>query len=135
MTYLDKLKAVDSHRRESRYAERICSELTYLDNLSMLRGGELDSRIEEAADALMYRIESDGVITAGAVSDVEAMLSDLAPVAKSLKELFVAHAHIDMNWRWGYNETAVITVDTFRTLLELMREYPELTFAQSQAST
>ena len=90
MTYLDKLKAVDSHRRESRYAERICSELTYLDNLSMLRGGELDSRIEEAADALLYRIESDGVITAGAVSDVEAMLSDLAPVAKSLKELFKA---------------------------------------------
>lgn len=36
---------------------------------------------------------------------------------------------------WGYNETAAVTVDTFRTILDLMREYPEFTYAQSQAST
>jgi alpha-mannosidase len=40
-----------------------------------------------------------------------------------------------MNWRWGYQETASVTVDTFRTILDLMKEYPDLTFAQSQAAT
>ena len=135
MTRKDKLKAIDKHRGESRYAERICSELTYLDSLSDLRGGAYDSRVEQAADLLLARIADDGVITASTVREVEALLADLSPAAKSLTEIFVAHAHIDMNWQWGYNETATITVDTFRTMLELMREYPEFTFAQSQAST
>jgi alpha-mannosidase len=34
----------------------------------------------------------------------------------------VGHAHIDMNWMWGYDETASITLDTFRTMLDLMNE-------------
>lgn len=135
MTHKDKLKAIDRHRHESRYAERICSELTYLDSLSALREGAYDSRIDQAADFLLERIAADGVITSATIRETEALLADLAPAAKSLKEIFVAHAHIDMNWQWGYNETATITVDTFRTMLELMREYPEFTFAQSQAST
>ena len=135
MTYLEKLKTINEHRGESKYAERICSQLVYLDNLSELRGGIYDKRIEEAADRLLGLIKEYGVITAKAVYDIEDFLSDLAPAAKSLKERFIAHAHIDMNWQWGYNETASVTIDTFRTILTLMREYPELTFAQSQAST
>ena len=134
MTRKDKLKAIDTHRHEGRYAERICSELTYLDSLSNLRGGAYDSRVEQAADLLLSRIADDGVITASTVREVEASLADLSPAAKSLTEIFVAHAHIDMNWQWGYNETATITVDTFRTMLELMREYPDFTYSQSQAS-
>ena len=135
MTYLQKLKAVDAHRGESKYAERICSELTYLDNLSMIRDGKYDAIIEKAADVLLEKIEADGVITAGTVKEIEALLFELQPAAKSLKEIFVAHAHIDMNWQWGYNETALATVETFRTMLQLMKDYPEFTFAQSQAST
>ena len=42
--------------------------------------------------------------------------------------------HIDMNWMWGFQETAALTVDTFRTMLELMERYPDFTFSQSQAS-
>jgi alpha-mannosidase len=40
-----------------------------------------------------------------------------------------------MNWMWGYQETTSVTVDTFRTVLDLMAEYPDFTYAQSQAST
>ena len=35
---------------------------------------------------------------------------------------------------WGYQETVTVTLDTFRTILNLMKEYPEFTYAQSQAS-
>lgn len=135
MTYLDKLKKLDVYRSQSKFAERICSELTYLDGISSLNGDKYNGRIEAAADELLARIDKDGVITSDAVFMTEEMLSDLSPVAKSLKEIFVAHSHIDMNWQWGYNETAVITVDTFRTMLTLLKEYPEFTYAQSQAST
>ena len=87
MTYLEKLKKINSRRTESANAERICSELCYLDGLSDLRGGEFDSRIEEAADALLSFIEKEGVITATAVEKIEEMLSDLSTEAKSLKEI------------------------------------------------
>lgn len=135
MSHLAKLKQVNSHREKSRWAERICSELVYLDHLSELHNGELDSRIEEALDTLLARIAEDGAITAKTVAEIEGMLADLSPIAKSITQIYVAHAHIDMNWQWGYNETAAITLDTFRTMLDLMREYPDFTFAQSQAST
>ena len=103
--------------------------------LSKHREGKYDTIIERAADLLLEYAENDGAITKGAMLAAEQALAPLKDAAKSLKEIFVAHAHIDMNWQWGYNETASLTVDTFRTMLTLMREYPDFTFAQSQAST
>jgi len=135
MTYLDKLKKAETYKSSGKYAERICSELIYLDGLSKNKGGIYDDVIEKAADLLLDFIENDGAVTKSAMLAVENALSPLKDAAKSLKEIFVAHAHIDMNWQWGYNETAKVTVDTFKTMLTLMREYPKFTFAQSQAST
>jgi alpha-mannosidase len=39
-----------------------------------------------------------------------------------------------MNWMWGYDETVVIVAETIRTVLRLLREYPEFRFSQSQGS-
>jgi len=39
-----------------------------------------------------------------------------------------------MNWMWGFDETVSITLSTFKTMLQLMKEYPDFTFSQSQAS-
>lgn len=47
----------------------------------------------------------------------------------------VSHAHIDMNWQWDFSETVSTVVDTFRTMLDLIREFPQFIFSQSQAST
>jgi alpha-mannosidase len=45
----------------------------------------------------------------------------------------VGHAHIDLAYRWRWNETIrYIVRDTFRGVLDLMRQEPKLTFAQSQ---
>ena len=58
----------------------------------------------------------------------------MAEDAKALTVLLIAHAHIDMNWMWGFNETVSLTVSTFETMLKLMEEYPQFKFSQSQAS-
>ncbi len=55
--------------------------------------------------------------------------------AKSFTVDCIGHAHLDMNWMWGFDETVSIVLDTFRTMLELMKEYDDFTFSQSQAST
>ena len=43
----------------------------------------------------------------------------------------VGNAHIDMAWLWSWTETVAVVHDTFTTALELMREYPQFTYAQS----
>ncbi len=135
MTYLKKLKTLDNYRANGVHAERICSEMTYLDGISKTQGGKFDGLIEQAADLLLADINENGVMTKAASKKAEELLMVLQPEAKKYTELFISHAHIDMNWMWGYNETASLTVDTFRTVLELMKEFPDMTFGQSQAST
>lgn len=135
MTYLQKLRSLDGYRGSCAYADRIVSELGYLDCVSAAEGGVYDARIEAAADELLASVRKYGALTAPEAKRVEDSLLDLSPAAKKYTELFISHAHIDMNWMWGYNETAAVTVDTFRTVLDLMREYPDMTFGQSQAST
>ncbi len=135
MKYVEKLKALMSHKKEGKWAERIISELIYLDAISKHQNSIYDHRIEEAADFVLAGLADEGVITKSCCLAAEDMLADLAPVAKSFKELFIGHAHMDMNWQWSYNETAAMTIDTMRTMLEIMREYPDYTYGQSQAST
>ena len=62
------------------------------------------------------------------------MLMPLSEEAKKFNMICAGHAHIDMNWMWGWNETVMVALDTFRTVLDLMDEYPDFTFSQSQAS-
>ncbi len=116
------------------WPNRIVSELEYLYHLSQENGGKYDSLIAEAIKLLQAKQKDDGCITQSAANQVEEMLSAAGKDAKEYRMICAAHAHIDMNWMWPWNETVAITLDTFRTMLDLMNEYPEFTFSQSQAS-
>jgi alpha-mannosidase len=113
---------------------RICAELRYLSALSDSRGGAYDGLITGASEQLASEIRKAGTTTAGAVKQAEASLASLAAEAKACEFLCAAHAHIDMNWMWGYNETVSVTLATMTTMLDLMDEFPQFTFSQSQAS-
>jgi alpha-mannosidase len=58
----------------------------------------------------------------------------MAEAAKARTLYLAGHAHIDMNWMWSWPETVAVTLDTFRTMLDLLEEFPEFHFSQSQAS-
>ena len=47
----------------------------------------------------------------------------------------VGNSHIDMAWLWPWTETVEVTRNTFRSALDLMREYPEFEFTMSSART
>lgn len=116
------------------WAERILSELGFLLEVSACRQLSLDALLLPQLEALKEAFGQNGAITKGDVLAAEHTLAELVPLAKAYDVSCVAHAHIDMNWMWGFQETAGVTVDTFRTMLELMKEYPQFTFSQSQAS-
>ncbi|HOX05447.1 MAG TPA: glycoside hydrolase family 38 C-terminal domain-containing protein [Planctomycetota bacterium] len=69
-----------------------------------------------------------------AVREAEKLLAPVGRAARGCTVHLVGHAHIDMNWMWGWPETVAVTNDTFGTVLRLMDEYPEFRFSQSQAS-
>ena len=130
-----KLEFIRAKATSSYWAGRINAEIGFAANLSIVRDHKYDALVDSAADFLMNGMKQDGVITDSCAKAVEKMLYPISADAKSYKIRCISHAHIDMNWMWGFQETVSVTVDTFRTVLELMREYPDLTFGQSQAST
>ncbi len=45
------------------------------------------------------------------------------------------NSHIDMAWLWPWTETVEVVRNTFRSALDLMREYPDFKFTMSSART
>ncbi|WP_158606743.1 glycoside hydrolase family 38 C-terminal domain-containing protein [Paenibacillus ginsengarvi] len=116
------------------YGERILSQLVFASELSKGNAHAFDEAITATLDYVERQIAEEGVIAKRTALQAEQLLTAVAPAAKSYDILCVAHAHIDMNWMWPWDETVSVTLDTFRTMLTLMEEYPSFVFSQSQAS-
>lgn len=114
--------------------ERLRYEIRYARRVSETLGGRHDALILRAIEAARYAAERAGALTDAAAIEIENMLMPMQADCKKYALIVCGHAHIDMNWMWRYDETVQITLDTFRTVLALMREFPEFTFSQSQAS-
>jgi alpha-mannosidase len=135
MNSLDsKLSELKSHKTLGYWAERVISELEYAGKISKLKGNQYNSLIDTALDLLSKKYEEEGSINKAAALEAEAMITELSAEAKKYTVLCAAHAHIDMNWMWRWDETVSVSLDTFRTMLNLMNEYPDFKFSQSQAS-
>src|SRR5579884_385684 len=52
-------------------------------------------------------------------------LESLKPWLKQFSIRAVGNAHIDMAWLWPWTETVEVVRNTFRSALDLMREYPK----------
>ncbi len=115
--------------------QRLKSQLRYALRVSSVEDGAYDDLLHVACDRVLSRIDECGVIENTLTNEFETALLPMREAAKSYKLHMTAHAHIDMNWQWGYQETVNLTLDTFRTMLRLMEEYPDFTFSQSQVST
>ena len=117
----------------NKWNRRIIAQLEFALNLA-LEQKEFEGIISESLDCLLNYIEKDGVLTKAACEEAENILLPLKNAAKEYGLILAAHAHIDMNWMWGWQETVAATRDTFRTMLNFMDEYPDFCFSQSQAS-
>ncbi len=115
--------------------ERLKFQLRFAYRLSKIEGGKFDDLLNSVCNKVLEKSEVSKIITPEITEFFENELAPISKVAKEYTLHMVSHAHIDMNWQWGYQETVNITLDTFRTMLRLMEEYPDFTFSQSQAST
>ncbi len=113
---------------------RAITQLRYLEE--MLKAGMYtdESISEKATDWLYERYAENGAVGKTDVEEFEGLLAPAKAAAKSVQVDCIGHAHIDMNWLWAFDETVMVTIETFRTMLQLMKEYPDFVFMQSQAS-
>ncbi len=119
----------------SYWAQRVLAQWRYAYELANVEDPEFFGQVLVSASKVLEEgMERDGVITDGVAQQAEEVLAAISRTAKSYGLECVSHAHIDMNWMWGFHETVAITLETFRTMLDLMKEYPDFTFSQSQAS-
>ncbi len=88
-----------------------------------------------AASAVPSTIPEAGADVAAMCAAVEAALAPFAQRAKSIPVHLVGHSHIDMNWMWTMPDTIEVIKRDFRSVLNLMDEFPELTFSHSQPAT
>ncbi len=90
--------------------------------------------LDQAVSRVVEGISAGAGDTEALVAEAEALLAPLCAAAKEYTLFCVGHAHIDMNWMWTWPETVAVSYDTFRTMNQLMEEFPEFCFSQSQAS-
>jgi alpha-mannosidase len=64
-----------------------------------------------------------------------AKLEALRPWLQQFTIRAVGNSHIDMAWLWPWTETVEVVRNTFQSVLDLMREYPDFKFTMSSART
>jgi alpha-mannosidase len=60
-------------------------------------------------------------------------LEALQPWMQQFTIRLVGNSHIDMAWLWPWTETVEVVHNTFQSVLDLMREYPDFKFTMSSA--
>ncbi len=58
-------------------------------------------------------------------------LKPLSDLVKQRRLQLVGHAHLDMAWLWPVNETWQVAENTFRSVLNLQQDFPELIFCHT----
>jgi len=116
-------------------------ECQVADGLLKVMRPEDRSRLESHLDAALRRLDLDALERGDQLAfdhSLRQAREALAPIAPLLREFAiraVGNSHIDLAWLWPWTETVEIVRDTFATVLELMNEFPEFTFAHGSAQT
>lgn len=131
---LERLLDIEKSEKKSYFQKRLTAEMKFAFLLSQKNNGKYDAVIQQAEDYIAASCEKEGIINREIMEQAEKILMPVSAAAKEYELMCAAHAHIDMNWQWGWDETVKIVLDTTRSILKIMEEYPEFKFSQSQAS-
>ena len=108
----------------------------YLVEQSVDRRGEWEILLDEAIGTLSVSAleNNDWEAWQDSADRALKLLEPLKEAAKEYRVHLIGHAHIDMNWSWGWPETMDVARRDFTTVNNLMDKYPDFRFSQSQAA-
>ena len=97
------------------------------------REAQLDAGIKAIDFAALDR--GDQAAFDASLQQAQTKLKSLDPWLKQFTIRAAGNSHIDMAWLWPWTETVEVVRNTFRSALDLMREYPDFKFTMSSART
>jgi alpha-mannosidase len=97
------------------------------------RQQELDAAVKAIDFASLEK--GDQAAFDASVKWAHAKLEGLRPWLQQFTIRAVGNSHIDMAWLWPWTETVEVVRNTFTSVLDLMREYPDFKFTMSSART
>ncbi len=98
---------------------------------------ERETQLREAVKAIDFSPldKGDQAGFDASLKAAQAKLEVLKPWMQQFRIRAVGNSHIDMAWLWPWTETVEVVRNTFRSVLDLMREYPDFKFTMSSART
>lgn len=87
---------------------------------------------ERAAVAAAARLVLDGALDAASLASLAQVLEPVADRVAALDVHVIGHAHIDLAWLWTWDDAREVIKRDIRSVLAIMRDYPEATFTHSQ---
>ena len=112
----------------------------FLVSEAMLRGlAPGDSTRAAALDAAIAAVNWNALTGDQAAFDrsLEAARAALEPVREWMQQYTIhaaGNSHIDMGWLWPTSETTMVVQHTWSSALQLMKEFPGLTYTHSSAA-
>ena len=99
------------------------------------RKAEREQQLDAAVKAINLAALDKGDQAAfdASLKAAQSKLDALKPYMSQFTIKAVGNSHIDMAWLWPETETVEVVRNTFRTALDLMREYPDFKFTASTA--
>jgi alpha-mannosidase len=97
------------------------------------RQNELDAAVKAIDFSPLDR--GDQAAFDASLKQSQAKLEALKPWLQQFNIRIVGNSHIDMAWLWPWTETVEVVRNTFQSVLDLMREYPDFKFTMSSART
>jgi alpha-mannosidase len=98
---------------------------------------EREQELDVAVHAIDFSSLDSGNQSAfdASLRQAQEKLQVLSPWLKQFKISAIGNSHIDMAWLWPWTETVEVVRNTFRSVLDLMSEYPDFKFTMSSART
>ncbi|MER3475643.1 MAG: alpha-mannosidase [Leptolyngbya sp. ERB_1_2] len=118
------------------------SRLIYESNYDEIDPGFVADELEviqsyiDAFDLEQVEIELDWKVSDRSQfhQSLEALRTSLLPISSQIKEhtiFLLGHAHLDLAWLWDIEETWKAAERTFISVLNLQKDFPELTFCHT----
>jgi len=98
---------------------------------------ERQQKLDAAVQAIDFSLldKDDQAAFDASLRQAQNKLQSLNAWLKQFTVRAVGNSHIDMAWLWPWTETVEVVRNTFQSVLDLMREYPDLKFTMSSART
>ena len=113
-------------------------EVTFVNLLDKNVPGEqatvLQRAVEESERCIQFTNVTPGNLAAARaqLAQARAALMPVGALTTNYDVYYIGHAHIDMNWLWTWPETIDVCHRTWNSAMNLMDEFPEFHFVQSQ---